>query len=162
MPSTPFGTSWNGFWGLLVVVAGWCSPVMAQFSLPGQDPVQQTGNTLVKTAAELDGSAIIPGETVLLGVRYTIHPKWHIYWRNAGESGAPTELNITAPEGFTTGTIRWPRPDVFTSMGDTCFGYAGETMLFIPITAPNTDHRREGDHQDYDGMACLQRRLSLR
>ena len=23
-------------------------------------------------------------------------------------------------------------------MGDTCFGYAGETMLFIPITAPNT------------------------
>lgn len=113
------------------------SSACAQYTVPGtaQDS-QETGNSLVNATAMLDSSAIIPGKTVLLGVRYVIHPKWHIYWKNAGDTGAPTVLKITVPSGFSTGAIRWPRPEVFSEHGDTSFGYGKETMLFVPITAP--------------------------
>ena len=123
----------------LLMALGGATPAMAQFDIPGTKPSsQESGNTLVNVGAEIDGSAVVPGESFLLGVRYTIKPGWHIYWRNAGESGSPTELSLSLPEGFTAGAIRWPRPEIFTSMGDTSFGYSKETMLFVPIQAPAT------------------------
>ena len=138
MPSTRPFSSLGGMWSVVVVVVAGCfSSALAQFKLPGADPNQdQTGNTLVKAAVELDGSAIVPGEPALLGVRYTINPAWHIYWSNAGDTGAPTELSVTAPPGFKIGPIRWPRPEIFIEGGDTSFGYGKETMLFVPIVAP--------------------------
>ena len=108
-----------------------------QFTLPGgDDDAMETGNSLVAMEIQLDGSAIVPGRTAMLGIRYTIKPKWHIYWRNPGESGSTTVVDLTLPEGFTAGPVQWPRPEVFRSAYDTTFGYGKETMLFVPITVP--------------------------
>ena len=109
-----------------------------QFSLPGSDDdSMETGNSLVGMEIQLDGSAIQPGRKAILGIRYTIKPKWHIYWRNPGESGSTTEVELTLPEGFSAGPIQWPRPEVFRSDYDTTFGYGDKTMLFVPITVPD-------------------------
>ena len=45
-------------------------------------------------------------------------------------------MTVTAPDGFTVGETRWPRPKVLPStMGD-MYCYEGEFALFIPVTAP--------------------------
>ena len=33
-------------------------------------------------------NAVKPGETFPVGVKFTLQPGWHIYWKNPGDSGA--------------------------------------------------------------------------
>ena len=40
-----------------------------------------------------------PGKTVWLGLELRHIPHWHTYWKNAGDSGLPTTLNWTLPDG---------------------------------------------------------------
>ena len=41
-----------------------------------------------------------PGETVLVGVQLRMPPGWHTYWRNAGDSGSPTQIKWKLPAGL--------------------------------------------------------------
>jgi hypothetical protein len=95
-----------------------------------------SGADLVVVRVACDHLAIAPGATILIGVTYSIEPKWHIYWRNAGDTGVPTELKVKAPKGFTVGLVQWPRPKVFTEQGDVSFGYERTVTLLVPVTAP--------------------------
>lgn len=129
----------SGLIGLIVMLGCGFTTLSAfgQFDLPGfEEESAESGDSLVKMSVVLDGSAIVPGKTAMVGIRYTITPKWHIYWRNPGESGSQTEVKLALPPGFKAGSIRWPRPEVFKSDYDTTIGYADETMLFVPIEAP--------------------------
>ena len=129
----------SGLMGLMAaLVCGFSAPsAFGQFDLPGLgEEAAESGNSLVKMSVVLDGSAIVPGQTAMVGIRYTISPKWHIYWRNPGESGSQTEVKLILPAGFKAGSIQWPRPEVFKSDYDTTIGYADETMLFVPVEAP--------------------------
>ena len=65
----------------------------------------------------LESAAARPGDTVLAGVRLKMAPKWHTYWRNAGESGGPTEIEWQLPEGITAGPIQWPVPEKYDFAG---------------------------------------------
>lgn len=94
------------------------------------------GNRLVQIDAVFPTSKIVPGRTALLGVRFRIAPKWHIYWRNPGESGTEPRIKLELPNGFKAGPVVWPRPVIHASEWETTFGYDGEAMLFVPITAP--------------------------
>ena len=96
------------------------------------------GKDLVRVDVSCSVDAIAPGETVMLGVKFVIEPKWHIYWRNAGDTGAPTELSVHAPKGFVVGSVVWPRPRVFSEHGDVSFGYERTATLLVPVTAPAT------------------------
>jgi thiol:disulfide interchange protein DsbD len=51
-----------------------------------------------------------PGKTVWVGLQLIHQPHWHTYWKNAGDSGLPTQLQWTLPEGITAGDIAWPAP----------------------------------------------------
>ena len=61
---------------------------------------------------------------------------WHIYWKNPGASGAPTEFDVQAPEGFVIGNTIYPRPIGFYSEEGATYGYKKTAAFFIPITAP--------------------------
>ncbi len=106
----------------------------AQFGL--ENPPE--GSRLVQIEASFATKAIVPGKTALLGVRFRIAPKWHIYWSNPGESGSQTRVKLDLPEGFKAGAMIWARPVIHQSEWETTFGYDQETMLFIPVTAPAT------------------------
>lgn len=102
-----------------------------------------------------DHAAIVPGESVLIGVTYTIQPKWHIYWRNAGDTGAPTELSVKAPKGFTVGPVMWPRPHIFTEQGDVSFGYETKATLFVRVETPLTiDAEKVTFHITSEWLVC--------
>ena len=54
--------------------------------------------------------AVVPGESLQLGVRFTLKRNWHIYWQNSGDSGMPPRLKWDLPAGFVPGEPAFPVP----------------------------------------------------
>ena len=113
---------------LAVLVA---SPAFAQSPASS---VVQTDNVRAELVSEV--ATVKPGEPFWVGLRQTIRPKWHTYWKNPGESGLPTEIAWTLPGGVTAGPIVWPIPTLFDIGGITNYGFKDEAMLLVRITPP--------------------------
>ncbi|MCX6902129.1 MAG: protein-disulfide reductase DsbD family protein, partial [Verrucomicrobia bacterium] len=82
----------------------------------------------------LSAAAARPGETIMAGVRLKMAPKWHTYWRNAGESGQATTIEWTLPAGVRAGPIQWPAPEKLTLEDVTTYVYDKEVVLLVPLT----------------------------
>ncbi len=94
---------------------------------------------LVQMTALADADAIAAGQTVTVAARFDIAEGWHLYWENPGESGLATELEVSAPDGFELGPVRYPGPIRFTSPGPVVsYGYADEVVLSLAARAPAT------------------------
>lgn len=88
-------------------------------------------------------STIQPGVPFTLGLQFTIDRTWHTYWANPGDTGIPTSLNLTLPEGFTAGPLQFPVPKKFiTDYGfgvkEAGFGYETSVIHPMTITPPAT------------------------
>src|SRR3569833_678004 len=57
-----------------------------------------------------EDKAVAPGGTMTVALEEKIAPRWHTYWKNPGDAGAPTEIQWTLPPGWKAGPIQWPRP----------------------------------------------------
>ena len=77
-----------------------------------------------------------PGSTVIVAVRQKIQPGWHTYWRNPGDSGGPTTLDWTLPEGVRADDIVWPLPERQRLQSLVNYGYSGDVLLPVPIEVP--------------------------
>src|SRR5437016_11165696 len=95
---------------------------------------QAAGRTEVRLLLEKDQAA--PGETVMAAVQLRMQPRWHTYWRNAGDSGDRTRIEWQLPAGFTAGEIQWPAPEKITLAGLTSYIYHNEVLLLVPLTIP--------------------------
>ncbi len=73
------------------------------------------------------------GDTVLAGVRLTMEPSWHTYWKNPGAAGQATEIKWTLPPGVTAGEIQWPLPKKLPPAEVTTYGYEDEVVLLVPL-----------------------------
>ncbi len=78
----------------------------------------------------VDAAELRAGQTVRVGVLFELDPGWHIYWRNSGESGLPTELSWSFEQGE-VGPILWPAPEVFRESDGflTTYGYRDQVLL---------------------------------
>lgn len=83
-----------------------------------------------------EAASIAPGAPFWVGLRMKMDPEWHVYWRNAGDSGLPPSIKWKLPEGFTAGEIQWPYPSRINLGPLTSFGYEGEVILWSRITPP--------------------------
>jgi thiol:disulfide interchange protein/DsbC/DsbD-like thiol-disulfide interchange protein len=79
---------------------------------------------------------IAPGTPFWVAVRLKMDPRWHTYWINPGDSGAPTEIKWNLPPGFEAGAIQWPHPQRIEVPPLVSFGYEGEAALLVRITPP--------------------------
>ena len=76
----------------------------------------QTGiSQVVRTdqvAAELvsENKTLVPGTTNTVAIRLEMEDHWHTYWENPGDSGLPTTVDWTLPDGITAGPLQWPVP----------------------------------------------------
>jgi thiol:disulfide interchange protein len=77
---------------------------------------------------------IAPGRPLWLGLRLEHIPHWHTYWKNAGDSGLPTNFSWTLPAGATAGEIDWPTPKRLPIGPLLNFGYDGVVLLPVPVT----------------------------
>ncbi len=110
----------------------------------GQNLSPASAKTVVKTPqvqAELmahapDGGDA--GKTVWVGLQLIHKAEWHTYWKNSGDSGLPTRLEWTLPEGVTAGEIAWPAPQKILIGSLANYGYEGTVLLPVPLTiGPN-------------------------
>lgn len=83
-----------------------------------------------------DRRAIVPGESLRLGLRLSHDPHWHTYWRNPGDSGLPTQFEPDLPEGFELGPIEWPAPARVLIPPLANYGYEGEIVLPRQLHVP--------------------------
>ncbi|RIA56912.1 protein-disulfide reductase DsbD family protein [Dichotomicrobium thermohalophilum] len=81
-------------------------------------------------------AAIRPGQTFWVALRQKIAPGWHTYWENPGDSGEPTRIDWTLPEGFAVSDIHWPPPKAIPYGTLMNYGYADEALLLVQITPP--------------------------
>ncbi len=105
------------------------SPVVAQ-----QSPAP-TKHVITELVA--DRSGIAPGETIHLALRQQIQKGWHTYWRNSGDSGEPTQIKWTLPQGWQAGPFVWPTPQRIPVGPLMNYGYEGEVLLPVALSAPS-------------------------
>ncbi|WP_370680761.1 protein-disulfide reductase DsbD family protein [Comamonas sp. GB3 AK4-5] len=77
---------------------------------------------------------VAPGQPLTLGLRIRHQPGWHTYWKNAGDSGLPTQLDWQLPPGLEAGDIQWPVPQQIRVGTMLNYGYEGQVLLPVPVT----------------------------
>lgn len=77
---------------------------------------------------------VAAGRPVWVGLQITHQPDWHTYWKNAGDSGLPTQLQWQLPAGVTAGDIAWPLPKKIPIGTLANYGYEGTVLLPVPLT----------------------------
>lgn len=107
-------------------------PVAAQLT-PRVSSVVTTPHVRAELVA-LAPDGVDPGATVWLGLQIAHQPEWHTYWKNAGDSGLPTELQWTLPAGLTAGDVAWPVPKKIPIGNLANYGYEHTVLLPVPVT----------------------------
>ena len=103
------------------IASAWCAPVQRPH---------------IEAELIAEKLALRPGEPVTMALRLKMEKRWHTYWRNPGDSGLPTKITWTLPQGFTAGPIQWPAPRRINVGPLTNFGYEGEIFLLSDIQVP--------------------------
>lgn len=82
-------------------------------------------------------TSVRAGESFDVALVQDIEPGWHTYWRNPGDSGAPTKIIWDLPEGFVAGDIQWPYPERVPYGPLVNYGYHDQVVFPIRMTAPD-------------------------
>lgn len=116
--------------------------LLAAFALAGPATAQlMAGERRAEVELISERASAAPGETVFVGLKFTLDPGWHIYWRNAGDAGLPPQLILAdttpLPEGA-LGEFRWPLPhEIPVVEGEIMdYGYDDVVVFPIPLTVP--------------------------
>lgn len=93
----------------------------------------ESGSDLVKVEV-IPAYAEISYKTqiVPVAIKFKIEDGWHIYWRNPGDSGLPTEINWEEGK-FNPGDIQWPIPKKIPFTGLANYGFEDEVVLFTVL-----------------------------
>jgi thiol:disulfide interchange protein DsbD len=76
-----------------------------------------------------------PGE---VGLYFKLEPGWHVYWKNAGDSGEPPHIHWTLPNGFNAGPLKFPAPKRLPLGPLMDFGYENEVLFPMDIKVAKT------------------------
>ena len=90
------------------------------------------------TEAELVArqAAIAPGASLELGLRLKLDPQWHVYWKNAGDSGTPPSLTLELPAGLSAGPMQFGYPSRIPVAHLVNYGYEGEVLFPVHVDVP--------------------------
>lgn len=83
---------------------------------------------------------LVPGWTTsegaqMAGVRISLAPGWHTYWRAPGDAGIPPQFSWSQSSNLKAVRVHWPRPEVFDQDGMRTIGYADDVILPIEFFA---------------------------
>lgn len=112
---------------LLLALVAFPTP---QFGAP------QPQGPVATASAVVEHASAAPGGTIEVGLRLELPDHWHVYWSNPGDSGLPTSVHWTAPEGFRVSAPHWPAPQRFVTGPIASYGYAKDVLLASTIAVP--------------------------
>jgi thiol:disulfide interchange protein DsbD len=80
------------------------------------------------------------GQTLRIGVLFDLAPGWHLYWRNPGDTGLPTQLSWQTQYGRVSET-RWPAPKTYDESDGlfTTYGYDERVLLIHDLSLDSLD-----------------------
>ena len=73
-----------------------------------------------------------------VGLYFKLEPGWHVYWKNAGDSGEPPHIHWTLPEGVTAGPLQFPAPKRLPLGPLMDFGYEDEVLFPLKLQVAKT------------------------
>ena len=120
----------------LIAASALSTGASAQFGLKNAAAATSSVFSTPRVRAELVAHApqgVAPGQPLWLGLQITHQPGWHTYWKNPGDSGLPTELTWTLPEGADVGDIAWPVPQKIRVDNMANYGYDGTVLLPVVL-----------------------------
>jgi thiol:disulfide interchange protein DsbD len=98
-----------------------------------------------------------PAGNNAVGLYFKLEPGWHIYWKNAGDSGEPPHIEWTLPEGVTAGPMQFPAPKRLPLGPLMDFGYEDEVLFPMKFQVAGTV--KDGPavlHAKVDWLVCRQ------
>ncbi len=79
-------------------------------------------------------------DSFLVALHFKIKPKWHLYWKNPGETGLAPQIKWDLPKGFTYSNFIWKAPQRIEwkteESSSITFGYENTLLLITKITPP--------------------------
>ncbi len=86
------------------------------------------------------------GQNFQLGVHFKLEAGWHIYWKNAGDSGQPPRVQWSLPTWMpadSIGPLRFPVPQRLPLGPLMDFGYQGEVLFPFAVHFQPTENVKE-------------------
>lgn len=121
---------WVGFLALIVATL---APQNAFATGPSLSP--STDHVRVELISPSQSAQ--PGKKVWIGLRMRHDPHWHTYWKNPGDSGMPTQFELTLPVSVKSGPIHWPKPHRVFIPPLANYGYEDEVVLSRELEIPS-------------------------
>jgi thiol:disulfide interchange protein DsbD len=81
---------------------------------------------------------LMAGNPTEAGLYFKLEPGWHVYWKNAGDSGEPPHIKWTLPDGVTAGPLQFPAPKRLALGPLMDFGYEDEVLFPFAFTTEKT------------------------
>lgn len=103
----------------------------------------------------------VTGTRVDMLVTLTIDPGWHVSWRNPGETGLPTQLSWSLPDGVRLTAERWPVPIVrHTTVGAT-HTMEGTVPWLVTLVVKSPEARSQAKSPAAASVAVARRTITL-
>lgn len=119
--------------GIALLLAGGLSAAPAPNSAPDSFDTPQLHVRLVTPDDQL-----YPAGSNTIGLYFKLQPGWHVYWKNAGDSGEPPRIQWTLPAGVTAGPLQFPAPQRLPLGPLMDFGYPNAVLFPIHLQVSNT------------------------
>ncbi len=105
---------------------------------------------------------LVPGDNLYssdelndAGLYFKLEPGWHVYWKNAGDSGEPPHIHWTLPDGIAAAPMQFPAPKRLPLGPLMDFGYEDEVLF--PFSFHLADRVKAGPvtlHAKVDWLVC--------
>ena len=79
-----------------------------------------------------------PGGKNQVGLYFKLEPGWHVYWKNAGDSGEPPRIQWTLPDGVAASPLEFPAPTRLPLGPLMDFGYQNEVLFPSHLAVAST------------------------
>ncbi len=99
-------------------------------------PLVQADEPVSRAALVASVESVAPGQTITLGLQFTMIEDWHTYTEEPGDSGMPPDITVRSPQGLRTGAWRYPPAQTFTDAAGTTYGYEDEVILLSRMHVP--------------------------
>lgn len=100
------------------------------------DVIAQVAAPDVSVTLVSETTAIEPGKPFRIGAEITLPEGWHVYYREPGDTGMPTSVDLKLPDGYQVVKVEWEQPSRFEENGFTTFGYSGKTVIAVTVLPP--------------------------
>jgi thiol:disulfide interchange protein DsbD len=98
---------------------------------------------------------IYPAGNNAAGLYFKLEPGWHIYWKNAGDSGEPPHIRWTLPDGVTASAMQFPAPKRLPLGPFMDFGYENEVLFPFEFQVAGTVKQGKAIlHAHVDWLVC--------